>query len=92
MWPERKEMNIFDLVFMACLSLGQPSTCKDELLKCVLEKRDSDLKSFIASDVKKLTPDQFLSSQPQAKWAEWTLDCAQIKTAKEKGVKTPTKP
>ena len=69
-------MNIYDLIFMACLSLGQPASCKDELLKCVLERRDSEIKPFLLSDLKKLSPEQFLNSQPQAKWYEWTLDCA----------------
>ena len=69
-------MNIYDLIFMACLQLGQPATCKQQMLQCVLEKRDSELKAFMAQDHKKLSAEQFLNAQPQAKWDQWTLDCA----------------
>jgi hypothetical protein len=71
-------MNIYDLIFMACLSLNQGAQCKQQMLDCVLQTRDADLKLFLKkTHFRTLTPDRFLTTQPQADWTTWTLNCAQ---------------
>lgn len=72
-------MNVYELIYIACLSLGQGSQCKYELismaclsqgsqcktdmLKCVLQSRDAEIKAHI---------------QPQPDWPKWVLDCSRL--------------
>jgi len=77
-------MTVYDLIFMACLSLNQGSQCKQQMLTCVLQQRDAEVTHHMQnSDFKKMTPDQFLNSQPQADWQKWVLDCAQKQKPQE---------
>ena len=84
-------MNVYDLIFMACLSLAQGNTCKQNLLKCTIDKRDTQLQEFLSkTDFKKLTPEEFLNAQPQADWPGWVLDCSQAMPYVSSNIKPET--
>ena len=70
-------MTVYDLIFIACLHLNQGATCKQQMLDCVLATRDQNILEYSKkTDFKKQSAEEFLSSQPQADWQAWVLDCA----------------
>lgn len=70
-------MNVYELIFLACLQMNQGAACKQQMLDCVLTIRNQHVLTYTQkTDFKKQSADEFLNGQPQADWQSWVLDCA----------------